>query len=74
VLILLALAERRIEVEVGFALEGVLTDAAASAILEEHAVPFLRAGRLGEGVRHAVDVIARVFEGAGLEIPEEARS
>ena len=70
VMILLAMAERRIESEVGHALERVVTDAASTRILEEHAVPFLRAQRYGEGVYHAVDMLARVLENARLVVPE----
>jgi uncharacterized protein len=72
VMILLAIAERRIESEVGYALEDVLTDEASSRILEWHAVPFLAGGAYGEGLRHAVDVTARVLENASLPPPEGA--
>jgi uncharacterized protein len=42
-LILVALEDRRVEVEVGYGLEGVLTDASVGRILDEHMVPGLRA-------------------------------
>lgn len=68
ILVLLALDERRIETEVGFTLEGILSDAAAGEILETHAVPFFKADRYGEGLFHACDVLAHVFA-HGAEVP-----
>lgn len=65
VAVLLALAERRIEVEVGVALERYLTDAAAALVLETHAVPFLSAGDLDAGLFHAADILGRVIWRAG---------
>lgn len=62
VLVVLALAERRIEAEVGVALEDRVTDEASGVLLEEHAVPFLRAGRLGEGLYQACDLLAQLVE------------
>lgn len=62
VLILLAMAERRIEVEVGYNLEGCLSDDAASAVLQHHAVPFLKKGDFDNGLFHSTDVLARIFE------------
>ncbi len=64
VAVLLALSERRIEVEVGWPLERYLTDAAATLVLEAHAVPALRRGDLDAGLIFAVDVLARVIEHA----------
>lgn len=69
-LLLLALQERRVEVEVGFSLEHHLTDAEAAAVLEHHAVPFLKRGDLAGGLYHAVDVLARVFEHGMAEEPK----
>lgn len=64
VLVLLALAERRVEVEVGWGLERWLSDAAADRILEDHAAPILRRGDVAQGLQVAADLIARVIEHA----------
>ncbi len=61
-LVLLAMKERRIEVEVGFALEHFVTDAAACEILQGHAVPFLKKGAFDDGLFHSVNVLALVVE------------
>jgi uncharacterized protein len=61
-LILLALHERRVESEVGYALEPLLSDAASAQLLEEHVVPCLRAGQHAEGLYQAVNVLGKVLE------------
>lgn len=53
-LVLLALDERRVEVEVGYGLEPVLPDSVADAILEQTVVPLLSAGQVVEGLDVAV--------------------
>lgn len=60
VLVLLAMKERRIEIEVGYGLEGVLPDALAGQILDDHAVPNFREGKMGEGVIATAKAIASV--------------
>lgn len=62
-LILLAMAERRVEVEVGYGLEGVLPDGRVGRILDEFAVPHFREGRMGEGLVATADALARVVTG-----------
>ncbi|MDD8025973.1 MAG: TPM domain-containing protein [Acidobacteriota bacterium] len=50
VLILCALKERDVRIEVGYGLEGVLTDAVSSRLLDEEAVPFLAKDEFGHGL------------------------
>ncbi len=61
VLILLALAERRVEVEVGHAVEGVISDEECTALLQHHAVPFFALERYGEGISHVLKVLEVVL-------------
>ncbi|MBI3039218.1 TPM domain-containing protein, partial [bacterium] len=61
-LMLLAMNERRIEVEVGFSLEPFVTDEAATNILQFHAVPFLKKGDFNNGLFHGVDILSRIVE------------
>ena len=49
-LLLLALKERRIETEVGYGLEGVLTDPITEQVLQEQAVPLLKREDWGGGL------------------------
>lgn len=62
VLVLLAMAERRIEVEVGHVLEKYITDDEAGRVLEHHAVPFLKKGDFDNGLFHSLDMLARIIE------------
>ena len=49
-LILMARDERRVEIEVGYGLEGVINDAKAGEILDKYGVPFFKQGQFGEGL------------------------
>ncbi len=62
VLVLLSVAERRIEVEVGYTMEKYISDDEASGVLEHHVVPFLKKGDFDNGLFYAMDVLARIFE------------
>ncbi|MDD3148749.1 MAG: TPM domain-containing protein [Candidatus Riflebacteria bacterium] len=62
VLVLLSMAERRIEVEVGYTMEKYISDDEASAVLENHVVPFLKRGDFDNGLFYALDVLAKIFE------------
>ncbi len=64
VLVLCALAERRLECEVGCALEDVVTDAASGEILRERAAPLLTRGELGAGLLAGCDALAALIEAA----------
>ncbi len=57
-LILHALAERRIEVETGYGLEGILPDGRVGAILDQAVVPHFRAGDFYQGYRAGLAAFA----------------
>ena len=50
VLILLAMKDRAIQVEVGYGLEGALPDGKVGRILDEYAVPYLQEGQPGQAI------------------------
>jgi uncharacterized protein len=50
ILILCALAERDVRVEVGYGLEPVITDAKSARIMNESALPYLRRNEFGRGL------------------------
>jgi len=54
VLIFLAVKERKIRIEVGYGLEGALTDGIVGEILDRFVVPHLQAGEMGKGLHNAV--------------------
>ena len=57
VLILLALQERRVQVEVGYGLEGAIPDVAAYRVIQEYLVPRFREGDFAGGIEAAVGVL-----------------
>lgn len=62
-LLVVAVAERRVRLEVGYALEGVLTDAFVGYVEREQMAPYFAEGRVGEGFEATVELVAgRVFE------------
>ena len=50
VLFLISMGDRRMRIEVGQGLEGVLTDADSKRIIEDRVIPYFRAGRPGDGI------------------------
>jgi uncharacterized protein len=70
VLILLALEERRIKIEVGYGLEGVITDAEAGRILDD-ATDYLSNGDYSSGINQIfINVASRVNEEYGYDNDE----
>ncbi|HEY6821665.1 MAG TPA: YgcG family protein [Burkholderiales bacterium] len=73
VLLVVAKNDRKLHIEVGYGLEGVLPDAVAKRIIDEDIVPRFRQGDFYGGIRAGVDRIMRVVEGEPLP-PPHARS
>jgi len=71
VLLLVAKNDRKMRIEVGYGLEGTLTDLLSSLIINDTMVPFFRAGDFNGGVSAAVNDIITVLEGNAAEL--EAR-
>jgi uncharacterized protein len=69
VLLLVAKDDRTLRIEVGYGLEGALTDATANRIIEEVIVPQFRAGDYYGGIAAGVDRIIRVVDGEALPAP-----
>jgi uncharacterized protein len=57
VLMLLVVDRRRVEIEVGYGLEAVLTDGATGALLDQHVIPRFKAGDLAGGLEDGVAAI-----------------
>lgn len=62
VLLLVAPNERRVRIEVGYGLEGILTDALASHIIEEHITPKFKEGNMRGGIVSGVYQITKQLE------------
>ncbi len=59
-LLVLAGRERRVRLEVGYGLEGEITDARSKRLLDDFLVPFLRAGRAADGLGAVVAEVGRI--------------
>ena len=71
ILLLVARDDRKMRIEVGYGLEGTLTDLHSKLIIENTMVPAFRAGDFSGGISKAVDDIIMVLEGNAAEL--EAR-
>ncbi len=63
VLLLVSTKDRKIRLEVGYGLEGVLTDARSAQIIRNEIVPRFRAGDVPAGVTAGVHAVLRTIEG-----------
>ena len=61
VLLLVAPNERRVRIEVGYGLEGTLTDALSKVIIANAMTPRFKAGDFGDGISRGVDDITTVL-------------
>ena len=68
-LLLVALQDRKVRIEVGYGLEGALPDAIANRIIDEDVVPQFRRGDFHGGIATAVDRMMRVVDGEPLPAP-----
>jgi len=74
VLLLVAPAEHKVRIEVGYGLEGTLTDALSSVIIASAVIPRFKAGDFSGGIERGVDGIINVLSGdsAGWHRREDA--
>jgi len=61
ILLLLAMQERKIKMEVGYGLEGVIPDGLAGEILDQSVLPALKAGEYGTGMLKGVQAVAGII-------------
>lgn len=73
VLLLVAVDDRKMRIEVGYGLEGTLTDLHAKLIIDNTMVPAFRAGNFSGGIEEAVNDIIMVLEGNAAELEARAR-
>jgi uncharacterized protein len=69
-LLIVAKDDRKLRIEVGYGLEGVLNDATAKRIIDEIITPKFRNGDFAGGVTDGVDRILRVVDGEPLPAPK----
>lgn len=73
VLLLIAFADRKIRIEVGYGLEGILTDAYSRLIIETAIVPAFRQGDFEKGIVDGTAAILAVLSGDTAELEDRAR-
>lgn len=74
VLLFIAQKERAIRIEVGYGLEGALTDAQSSIIIRNILFPAFRQGDFNKGIREAIDAIEKAIAGEFTAPPNSAPS
>ena len=67
VLFVVAPRERKMRIEVGYGLEGVLTDALSKVILTSAVAPKFKAGDYGAGIERGVEGIIEILSGDSAE-------
>jgi uncharacterized protein len=63
--------DHKMRIEVGYGLEGVLTDVTSHRIIDENVAPLFRQNKFAEGVNAAVDRIIAVV-GSGAPLPAKS--
>jgi uncharacterized protein len=74
VLLIVAPNERKVRIETGYGLEGTLTDALGSFIIQQAILPRFRSGDFAGGIRRGADDIVQVLTGDAQEYKERARA
>jgi uncharacterized protein len=74
VLLFVAVEDRKSRIEVGYGLEGELTDALTSRIIRDVMAPAFRQGDFGFGISRAVSAISAATGGSGEPLPPPRRT
>ena len=69
-ILLVALKDRALRIEVGYGLEGVIPDAVANRVVEEVIVPFFKQGDYYAGIQAGVTRLMRIIDGEPLPPPD----
>lgn len=73
-ILIVAKKDRKVRIEVGYGLEGVIPDAVAKRIIEEDIVPRFRQGDFSGGVEAGVTRLMRLIEGEPLPPPQAGQA
>jgi uncharacterized protein len=69
VLIFLAVKERRVRIETGYGVEGILPDGLAGEILDRYALPSFKEGQYGRGISETMAAVSSVIaKAAGVAL------
>jgi uncharacterized protein len=73
-LLIIAKQERKMRIEVGYGLEGKLTDARSAQIIQQILSPAFKTGDFDGGVTRAVEAMILVIDGKAVAIPKKQSS
>lgn len=73
VLLVVAPSDRKVRIEVGYGLEGTLTDLLSRLIIENAIIPGFRSGDYSGGIARGVDDILTVLSGDSAELQARAK-
>lgn len=73
-LLLIAKDDRKLRIEVGYGLEGIMPDVIAKRIVSDTIAPYFRQGDYYGGIRAGVDRMIRTIEGEPLPPPHQQKS
>lgn len=74
VLLLVAIDDRKLRIEVGYGLEGAIPDARANRIVDSYITPHFRDGNYAGGITAGVDALVALIEGEELPAPADGGS
>jgi uncharacterized protein len=74
VLLIVAPNEHKVRIEVGYGLEGTLTDALSKIIIDNAILPKFRAGDYAGGIKDGVRDIIKVLTGDAAEVEDRAKA
>lgn len=73
ILLLISKEDRKIRIEVGYGLEGILTDLKSKLIIDNIIVPKFKNGDFSGGILDGANMIVGVLEGDGVELQSRAK-
>lgn len=73
VLLLVSRDDRKVRIEVGYGLEGTLTDALSTLVIQNDILPAFRSGDYPAGIAKGVDGILQVLSGDAAELEARAK-
>jgi uncharacterized protein len=73
VLVLLAMKEKKVRIEVGYGLEGAITDGASGMIIRQVMAPYFQQGRFGDGLSAGVQALAARIPPGGVKTASKSK-
>ncbi|HYN26844.1 MAG TPA: TPM domain-containing protein, partial [Burkholderiales bacterium] len=71
IVLVIARSDQAMRIEVGYGLEGAVSDAVAKRLIEEEFIPRFRGGDFYGGLRSGLDRLMRVIDGEPLPAPKQ---